>query len=123
MKPGSRWSNNQERDFAESLIRKGNAKSVTKLSENDKGDFIIDGINYEYKYISDITTSDLSNGLKKRMVEAAAQSDNIIIEIGQKNITQEIVDQALARFWGSNKTAESVTVRINGNDTKYTRPK
>ncbi len=107
----------------ESLIESGKTKSVTKLSENDAGDFLIDGIVYEYKYVSDITSPNLSNALKKRMADAARQSDNIIIEIGQENITQQVVDSALARFWGSNKTAQSVTIRINGTDKVYTRPK
>jgi hypothetical protein len=116
-----------EQSVADLLAREGRqvtAKRETNAQGVKNPDFVVDGVPTELKTISNITSSDMSGALSRRIQEAGRQAPHVIIDVrGQVEITQAMTEESIVRAYatqarrGSNRTQE---VRIIGENFDIT---
>jgi len=120
LEEGAKFANRGEEKIANMLASEG--KEVKVLAESTQegvksADFMVDGVKTELKSISNLKSKDLSNALKKRILEGKNQSGDIIVDVtGQQGATKELVQEALNRAFGSSDKLNSVRVIGEGFD-------
>jgi hypothetical protein len=108
----------EETAIANQLVSEGRVVEVLAES-NVQGvrtaDFLVDGVRTELKSISNITSSDPSGALARRILDGAGQAPNIIADARQQaGITQELAERAARRAYGADRAARIQNIRIVG---------
>jgi hypothetical protein len=118
-----------EQSVADLLAHEG--RQVTAKREvNAQGvknpDFVVDGVPTELKTISNITSSDMSGALSRRIQEAGKQASHVILDSrGQAGMTKEIAEKAINRAYAAQTErggGQLQEVRIIGQNFDVTIP-
>jgi hypothetical protein len=118
-----------EQSVAELLASEGRqvtAKREINAQSVKNPDFIVDGVNTELKTVSDITSSDISGALSRRIQEASKQASHIIIDARQQaGLSRELAERSAVRAYKAQESFGTVRieqVRIIGRDFDITVP-
>ena len=118
MGPGRSLSG-PELTVANQLVVEGRVRVVEAMAESTvrTADFLVDGVKTELKTLSNITSTDPSGAIARRILDGAGQALNIIVDMrGQAGVTIEIAERAAARAFGADKTARIKNVRLIGSE-------
>jgi hypothetical protein len=114
----------EELNMALMLLDDGSTIRITAESTERTADFIVNGVRTELKTISNITSSDLSGALARRILEGAGQGSHIIADArAQAGITLELAERAVRRAYGAERSGRIQQIRIIGPDFDITRPR
>ncbi|MBL0318930.1 MAG: hypothetical protein IPP74_06545 [Alphaproteobacteria bacterium] len=86
----------------ELLLEGKTVEIIPRTNAHQTADSIIDGVDYELKTISNLTTNNISEAVKRTIIDASKQSGNVIIDAkNQPQVTKEVVDNLINRIPGS----------------------
>lgn len=122
--PTGRAISDAERIVAQVLVDEGRVVEVLSEGSVRTADFLVDGVPTEIKTITNITSSDVSAALSRRILDGAGQAGHIIIDgRGQAGMTQAVAERAIRRAYGADRTQRRLqNIRIIGPDFDITVP-
>ncbi len=106
-----------ESNVANLLVQEGKVVEIVAEGATRTPDFLVNGVPTELKTISNLTSSDLSGALSRRILDGAGQAGHIIIDArGQTGLTQELAERAIRRAYGFDLQRKRLKeIRIIGN--------
>ena len=128
MHQGARFETQGEKNMAQKLLSEGNVVEILAESKENgirTADYLINGAKTELKTISNIKKTDaenLSNSISQTLKRSKGQASSVILDVSaQEGATQEVMERGLKRYWGQNKSVESVRVIGDGFDKVYNK--
>ncbi|HRI50919.1 MAG TPA: hypothetical protein PLW65_12110 [Pseudomonadota bacterium] len=113
--PAGRTLSAEEAAVASQLVAEGHTVEALAESSVRTADFLIDGVRTELKSISNITSSDPSGALARRILDGAGQAPNIITDLRrQAGMTEELAQRAVRRAFGVDRAGRVQSVRLIG---------
>jgi hypothetical protein len=122
--PAGRSLSLEETVVANQLLDEG--RTVEALAESNvrTADFLVDGVRTELKSISNITSSDPSGALGRRILDGAGQAAHIIADVRrQAGVTEELAQRAARRAYGADRTQRIQSIRLIGQGFDITVPR
>jgi hypothetical protein len=121
--PAGRTLSAEETAIANQLVAEGHTVEAVAESTVRTPDFLVDGVRTELKSISNLTSSDLSGALSRRIREGAGQASHIIVDVRQQaGMTEEVAQRAVIRAYGADKLGRIQSVRLIGQGFDVTVP-
>jgi hypothetical protein len=122
--PAGRTLSAEETAVANQLVAEGHTVEALAEGTARTADFLVDGVRTELKSISNITSSDPSGALGRRILDGAGQAPNIIADVrAQAGMTEELARRAARRAYGADSAHRIQSIRLIGQGFDVTIPR